>query len=61
MRKHGQLSSQCQEELRELGESLRKCGFTLDWMLSGNEGNSVAEHLSKSYPERGRTRVRFNP
>ena len=37
-----------------LGKSLRKQDFSLDWMLSGNEGNSMIGYLSKSYVERRR-------
>lgn len=43
-----------QARLGDLGEGLRKPGFTLNWMLSG----SIL--LNKSYPIGGQTGVRLN-
>lgn len=28
---------------------LKKCGFALNWMLSGSKGNSMITYLNKSY------------
>lgn len=37
-----------EELLGDLGEGVRKWGFTLDQMLSGSGGNSMMGHLSRS-------------
>lgn len=39
--------------LSNLGESSKKQGFKLHWVLSGSRGSSIIRHLSKSDQQEG--------
>lgn len=46
--------------LDDLGKSLRKWGFALDWMLSGSGDNSMIWFLNKSHLGVGKTSPRLS-